>query len=137
MTEAKLLDYLNEYHNRLTRGTLFQNSSNLQLEEQKLLILDFIKTFKLNDSIDAILNERAKTHGDFKNQAFLSQLLKRNFSLNRKSNLIETQKEAIDMILHKIARIGAGNPNEVDHWRDIAGYATLVAKELNDEQGRD
>jgi hypothetical protein len=36
------------------------------------------------------------------------------------------QREALDMILHKIARIVNGNPNETDHWHDIAGYATLV-----------
>lgn len=38
--------------------------------------------------------------------------------------------EAIEMIFHKIGRIGAGNPNFVDHWEDIAGYATLVAQRL-------
>ena len=34
------------------------------------------------------------------------------------------------MIAHKIGRILAGDPNHIDHWLDIAGYATLVAKEL-------
>ncbi len=34
------------------------------------------------------------------------------------------------MIAHKIASILAGDPNEIDHWRDIAGYATLIVKEL-------
>ena len=38
------------------------------------------------------------------------------------------------MILHKVARIMAGNPKEADHWRDIAGYATLAVKELEREQ---
>ena len=136
MTEAKLLDYLNEYHNRLTKGTIFQNSSNPQLEEQKLLIKDFIKTFKLENSIDAILNERAKTHGDFKDHALIARMLK-NVFWKTNNELTFTQSEAIDMILHKVARIGAGNPNEIDHWRDISGYATLVVKELSNEQGRD
>jgi hypothetical protein len=26
----------------------------------------------------------------------------------------------------KMSRILCGNPNEPDHWRDIAGYATLI-----------
>ena len=37
---------------------------------------------------------------------------------------------ALDMIFHKLARIGCGNNREIDHWRDIAGYATLVENEL-------
>ena len=34
------------------------------------------------------------------------------------------------MIVHKIGRILAGNPNHSDHWHDIAGYATLVDAQL-------
>jgi hypothetical protein len=34
------------------------------------------------------------------------------------------------MILMKLARVIAGNPNEPDHWRDIAGYAELVVRSL-------
>ena len=30
------------------------------------------------------------------------------------------------MILHKLARILNGDPNYVDSWHDIAGYAILV-----------
>lgn len=30
------------------------------------------------------------------------------------------------MILHKIARIMNGDPDHIDHWHDIAGYATLI-----------
>lgn len=40
------------------------------------------------------------------------------------------QSESLDMIAHKIGRIIAGDPNVEDHWRDIAGYATLVADRL-------
>lgn len=34
------------------------------------------------------------------------------------------------MIFHKIARILNGDPNYADSWVDIAGYAKLVADEL-------
>jgi len=40
------------------------------------------------------------------------------------------QKEAIDMIAHKMGRILCGNINHIDSWVDIAGYATLVANRL-------
>lgn len=84
-------------------------------------------------NIDEILAERGKTHGDFKDHAKTAQRLK--FTLREQSkdwqiDFSHTQQEALEMICHKIARIVAGNPNFVDHWRDIAGYATLVANEL-------
>ena len=44
--------------------------------------------------------------------------------------LTARQAEALEMIAHKIARILNGNPNYADHWADIAGYATLVQREL-------
>ena len=31
---------------------------------------------------------------------------------------------------HKLGRIINGNPDKVDHWTDIAGYAKLVADRL-------
>jgi hypothetical protein len=40
------------------------------------------------------------------------------------------QREALEMIAHKIARILSGDPNHKDHWEDIAGYAELVVREL-------
>lgn len=44
--------------------------------------------------------------------------------------LTDSQKEALEMIAHKIARVIAGNPEHVDSWADIAGYAVLIQKEL-------
>ena len=40
------------------------------------------------------------------------------------------QREALEMIQHKIARIINGDPNYADSWVDIAGYAQLVVNEL-------
>jgi len=37
------------------------------------------------------------------------------------------------MIAHKIARIINGDPNHLDSWHDIAGYATLVEQELKND----
>jgi hypothetical protein len=46
------------------------------------------------------------------------------------SELEDDQIEALDMIASKIARIVNGNPDHVDSWVDIAGYAQLVADRL-------
>ena len=89
-------------------------------------------------NINEILAERGKTHGDFKDHAETAQRLKstlREQSKDWQIDFSHTQQEALEMICHKIARIVAGNPNFVDHWRDIAGYATLVADELEAQNG--
>jgi UDP-N-acetylmuramoylalanine-D-glutamate ligase len=44
--------------------------------------------------------------------------------------LSDYQIEALDQISGKIARILTGNSNHIDHWHDIAGYATLVELQL-------
>jgi hypothetical protein len=35
------------------------------------------------------------------------------------------------MICYKMGRILSGDSNNLDHWDDIAGYATLVSKILS------
>jgi hypothetical protein len=36
------------------------------------------------------------------------------------------QREALDYIAGKLARILSGQPGYADHWDDIAGYAKLA-----------
>jgi hypothetical protein len=75
-----------------------------------------------------ILEERAKTHGDFTYHAAVSQdLLETMIDAPNWAEINYVQREGLQMIAHKLARILVGNPNEPDHWLDIAGYATLVA----------
>ena len=45
-------------------------------------------------------------------------------------NLDFDQKESLEMIVHKIARILNGDPNYDDSWIDIGGYSKLVADRL-------
>jgi hypothetical protein len=81
-----------------------------------------------------ILSDRGQQYGDFAEQALLSQTLK--YWAMPKSVVSEWeayQREAMEMIIHKISRITNGNPDNVDSWRDIAGYATLVADRLEFE----
>ena len=82
-------------------------------------------------SIEKTLKERQKTHGNFETHADISQRLKAvMYEYSDFKYLAPVQKEALEMICHKMARILNGNPNTYDHWHDIAGYATLVANEL-------
>ena len=83
-------------------------------------------TFKMDD----ILAERGKRYGDFIDHAAISQHLKQSMACPGWNELSCDQKEALEMIAHKIARILNGDPNYADSWIDIAGYAKLVADRL-------
>jgi len=80
------------------------------------------------DATAALLAERGKTHGDFAAHAAATQGMKRLFLANAGPKLNDVQQEAVDMILHKLGRIAAGDPGFKDHWDDIAGYARLVSE---------
>lgn len=79
-----------------------------------------------------ILNERQKTHGSFDDNARLCQRF-RSFLRAEPGwdKLSDTQREALDMIAHKMARILAGDPNFKDHWTDICGYSKLIEERCN------
>ena len=87
----------------------------------------------MTTDINALLAEREKTHGDYVLHASITQDLKRvirHHVADLDVKLDDDMQETLDMIAHKIGRIIAGNPAEPDHWRDIAGYAQLVANRL-------
>ena len=87
----------------------------------------------MTTEVSAILDERGKRYGTFKGHAAIAQMLKvivKNELLCRNKTLAFDQQEALDMIMHKVARIINGDANYVDSWIDIAGYAKLVADNL-------
>lgn len=85
-------------------------------------------------STEQLITERGSRYGKFKDGAEIMQELK---DVMRKvdgwHNLTPSQREALDMIQHKIGRILNGDPTYDDSWKDIAGYATLIVNELNGE----
>jgi hypothetical protein len=88
---------------------------------------------EVGPTFDELLGERGKTHGDWLENARVAQSTKelwRNEKGWKKLNA--GQREALEMIAHKIARVLCGDPCCVDHWRDIGGYVELVVRELND-----
>lgn len=88
-------------------------------------------------STEETLKERGNRYGEFSTHSKTSQGLKDVF-LNGTFRAGKTSEdipdymwEAVEMICHKLARIANGDPMYDDNWRDIAGYAELVVKELN------
>jgi hypothetical protein len=59
------------------------------------------------DDIETILAERQTTHGDWETHAWVTQSLKNVVTEFGDKKLTPGQKEALDMILHKIGRIVA------------------------------
>lgn len=109
--------------------------------ETRVTAMDNIKTAqetvdKAIGMVEAMLSEREKTHGNFRDHARCTQRLKAvlrdELEIVGKTLTME-QQEALDMIFHKIGRMVAGDANFIDHWDDSAGYSTLVAKVLRGE----
>lgn len=90
-------------------------------------------TAKFGDinNINDILSERGQDYGDFTTQAIISQNLKEVMWNTPGWNRLQPfQKEALEMIQHKIARTLNGNPNKKDTWDDKSGYAKLAADRI-------
>lgn len=88
---------------------------------------------QLQDTVTQILTERGNRYGKFTGHAECTQTLKAFFKSKmgaKWDNLADDQKEALEMIAHKLGRIMNGDPNYADSWVDIAGYAKLVSDRL-------
>jgi len=86
-------------------------------------------------NISDTLTERGKLYGKFADQAHVSQAIKDAMSIGRNwSSLSPDKREALDMIANKLGRLLNGDPEYPDNFRDIAGYALLVAEALEDAQ---
>ena len=73
-----------------------------------------------------LISERHATHGNFADNARISQNLKAMLHGEDAWNGLEPhQQEALDMICTKISRIMSGRHSYLDHWDDVAGYARL------------
>jgi|OM-RGC.v1.031571604 hypothetical protein len=89
--------------------------------------------FKEDDmpnDIEATIDERSKTHGDYKLVAKTSQHLK--FIMRSGGSQSYRAAESLDMIAAKLARIIHGDANDPDHWLDIEGYARLARMGLDE-----
>lgn len=82
-------------------------------------------------TIEKTLQARAESYGQFTDLSIISHTLKREMrNGDNWGKMLPYQREALEMIAHKIARLLNGDCNHVDSWHDIAGYAQLVEREL-------
>jgi hypothetical protein len=82
-------------------------------------------------AVDDTLAQRGARYGDFTDHARVCQDLKRTIYAGPTAHkLSDVQRQALDVIADKIARIVCGDPNYDDNWHDIQGYAKLVEDRL-------
>lgn len=82
-------------------------------------------------TIDTTLAERGTRYGAFTGTADIIQNMKATMQQSPKwGELASDQKEALEMVVHKIGRILNGDPQYIDSWTDIIGYARLVEARL-------
>jgi transposase-like protein len=83
--------------------------------------------------VGKVLDARAEQYGSFMQSSDTTIRIKgimHNAVARNAVHLYPDQLQALDMIATKLSRIVHGNPNHLDSWIDIAGYATLVADRL-------
>lgn len=81
--------------------------------------------------IDQTLAERGSRYGAFAEHARIAQNIKAAMADSPNwAVLAPDQREALEMIAHKAARILNGDPDFHDSWHDIVGYTKLVADRL-------
>lgn len=85
----------------------------------------------MSNEIENVLQERGGVYGDFDVVAYRSQRIQHHMRLrDSEKRYCETQREALQMIASKLARIASGDANHRDSWVDIAGYAQLAANSI-------
>jgi len=89
-------------------------------------------------NIHDTLAERGERYGDFEGHAYITQGLKEiMYSVNGWHRLTMSQREALEMVAHKIGRILNGDPDYLDSWVDIIGYTQLVVNQLEGKENTD
>jgi hypothetical protein len=82
-------------------------------------------------SIDTVLADRGSRYGTFESNARVAQNLKEVMrSGSSWSRLTLAQKEGLEMIQHKVARMVNGDPTYLDNIVDILGYGTLIRSSM-------
>lgn len=81
----------------------------------------------MSSDVDKILEERGSRYGTFCGHSEITQGVKEVLKGGRSwGSTTPEQREALEMIAHKLGRIVNGDPDYADSWVDIAGYAKLI-----------
>lgn len=85
--------------------------------------------------LEATLRERNARYGDWPDQAQIIEDMVAALEVWPGWKRMKAyQREGIRHIVDKIARSVSGDPNYIDHWHDMAGYASVVERFMIAEQ---
>lgn len=85
-------------------------------------------TYKHPSELEATLDQRGQKYGDYGIMATCAQRIKE--AMGVRHHMSAVQRESLDVIATKIARLCCGDPNDRDSWHDIQGYAKLAEDRL-------
>lgn len=78
-----------------------------------------------------MLNDRQKKYGSYESNARIAQNIKAAMRASPNWEILKaSQRESLELIATKIARILNGDPHNPDSWHDIGGYSELIEHEL-------
>lgn len=83
--------------------------------------------------VDATLTERQSQYGCYEDVAHVTQQILSALRIGNYDKLPAPMKESLHMIASKMARIVNGDPEYLDNWHDIGGYAKLIEKLIKGE----
>lgn len=87
------------------------------------------KTESVQDLPESVPDRQA-SHGGYASYCHAVAAISAAVACSLVKPLGHVADESLNMIIRKVARITTGDPNFVDHWLDIAGYATRMAEHL-------
>lgn len=74
------------------------------------------------------LDDRGHLYGNYEVMATCAQRIKE--AMGPRAHMSAVQRESLDLIATKIARLCCGDPDNADSWLDIEGYAKLARDRL-------
>lgn len=90
---------------------------------------------RADDRTRGLISDRERTHGVFRRNSEFAQDVKAMMRDQPNWNKMSSfQREALDMVAHKVARILHGDPDYLDHWDDISGYAQKTSQTLREDE---
>jgi hypothetical protein len=105
----------------------------LQFDGERPIVNPEITMEPEETNVDQILGERGNRYGTFESNAKTCQLLKNVLhSQEGWYRLSYVQREAVEMMMHKISRLVNGDATYLDTVVDIAGYNQLMLEHMRD-----
>jgi len=83
----------------------------------------------MSDKINSILAERGRQYGDYSEKCEIVMSIRRILPT---VHLPDYMRVSIEEIIKKLSRACVGDYTHKDNFDDIAGYATLVSKTLQE-----